>query len=457
MAENPATASSVDEEDSAHFITPLSSPSQITIKAANCADETADELPEAAAPKAGPELVTGASPPVLVDGLTASKSDGSSGATSDATEKDEQQQVEEPAAIHPVYALDAPDAIDGPKNAEETHGEVNNEKDGLNDPEDVTKYPGGFALGILTFGLCMATFVVALDNTIIGELYKQCRSEIASNHFIATAIPKITTVFNSLDDVGWYGSSYLLTTTSLQPTLGKVYTYFNVKWTYLGAIAIFELGSIVCATAVNSPMLIVGRAIAGAGASGLFSGGMTIIGYSVPLKNRAIYIALLSSMFGISSVIGPILGGVFTDRLTWRWVCHQALLKRCLKTVVDFCVVLLDQPTSRWHCHSNCSDLLQKSRTQTQQPNLEAKDWRNGSHRRIPLNLCHHFPPSCFTMGRKHVSVERFEGLGMHSGVRLDNSALHNLTIQTRRSVSSCLSISLLPLTYTALPSLHVS
>ena len=66
-------------------------------------------------------------------------------------------------------------------------------------------------------------------------------------------------------------------------------------------------------------MLIVGRAIAGAGAAGLFSGGMTIIGYSVRLEKRPIYIALLSSMFGISSVVGPLLGGAFTDHLTWRW------------------------------------------------------------------------------------------------------------------------------------------
>ena len=66
-------------------------------------------------------------------------------------------------------------------------------------------------------------------------------------------------------------------------------------------------------------MLIVGRAVAGAGASALFSGGMTIVGFSVPLRKRAIYIAALSSMFGISSVIGPILGGVLTDRATWRW------------------------------------------------------------------------------------------------------------------------------------------
>jgi MFS family permease len=66
-------------------------------------------------------------------------------------------------------------------------------------------------------------------------------------------------------------------------------------------------------------MLIFGRAIAGTGAAGLFSGGMTIIGYSVPLRKRAMYIAALSSMFGISSIVGPILGGVFTDKLTWRW------------------------------------------------------------------------------------------------------------------------------------------
>ena len=180
--------------------------------------------------------------------------------------------------------------------------EGDNAEDTVDDQNDDSKYPGGGKLALLTFGLCMATFVVALDNTII-----------------ATAIPKITTVFDSLNDVGWYGSSYLLTTTSLQPSFGKVYTYFNVKWTYLSALLIFELGSIICAAAKNSVMLIVGRAIAGAGAAALFSGGMTIVGYSVALRKRALYISLLSSMFGISSVIGPLLGGVLTDRATWRW------------------------------------------------------------------------------------------------------------------------------------------
>ncbi|TVY88550.1 Efflux pump, partial [Lachnellula willkommii] len=164
-------------------------------------------------------------------------------------------------------------------------------------------YPGGLQLGLLTFGLCVATFVVALDNTIL-----------------ATAIPKITTVFpDSLKDVGWYGSSYLLTNTALQPSFGRIYTYFNVKSTFLFALCLFEAGSIVCAAAKNSVMLICGRAIAGAGASALFSGSMNIIGFSVPLRKRPMYIASISSMFGISSVVGPLLGGAFTDDLSWRW------------------------------------------------------------------------------------------------------------------------------------------
>lgn len=169
--------------------------------------------------------------------------------------------------------------------------------DAAAEPEDESKYLSGFKLGILTLGLCLTIFVIALDNTII-----------------ATAIPKITTVFNSLEDVGWYGSSYLLTTTSLQPSFGKIYTYFDVKYTYLFALVLFEVGSIICAAATSSPMFIVGRAIAGAGAAALFSGGMNIIGYSVPLRKRPIYIAALSSMFGIASVVGPILGGVLTDK-----------------------------------------------------------------------------------------------------------------------------------------------
>ncbi|RAL65207.1 hypothetical protein DID88_001313 [Monilinia fructigena] len=184
----------------------------------------------------------------------------------------------------------------------EKDGVVEGAEGSSGEDDNENHYVSGVPLVLLTFGLCMATFTVALDNTII-----------------ATAIPRITSVFNSLDDVGWYGSSYLLTTTALQPSFGRIYTYFDVKWTYLSALVCFEIGSIICAAAKNSVMLIVGRAVAGAGASALFSGGMTIIGFTVPLIKRPLYIAMLSSMFGISSVVGPLLGGALTDKASWRW------------------------------------------------------------------------------------------------------------------------------------------
>ncbi|KAI9889355.1 MAG: hypothetical protein M1814_005523 [Vezdaea aestivalis] len=169
---------------------------------------------------------------------------------------------------------------------EETTIATPGSKEAGDEADEDAKYPGGWSMAVLTFGLVMAIFVVALDNTIL-----------------ATAIPKITTVFDSLNDVGWYGSSYLLTQTSLQPSFGKVYTYFNVKWTFLISLLIFELGSIICAAAVNSPMLIVGRAVAGVGSAAIFSGAVTIVAYSVPLRKRPMYVACIGSVFGISAVI----------------------------------------------------------------------------------------------------------------------------------------------------------
>ena len=244
-------------------------------------------------------------------GFVDDKHDGSETRSSENLATDTEKSAEEKEVAAPTRkSNDAPsDTVAGkPASLSDTKGKDTTTTDITGAPtedeelEDESKYFTGLKLWTLSFGLCLTTFVIALDNTII-----------------ATAIPKITSVFNSLEDVGWYGSSYLLTTTSLQPSFGKVYTYFDVKYTYLIALVIFEVGSVICAAATSSPMFIIGRAIAGAGAAALYSGGMTIIGFSVPLRKRAIYIAALSSMFGIASVVGPILGGAFTDKLSWRW------------------------------------------------------------------------------------------------------------------------------------------
>lgn len=168
--------------------------------------------------------------------------------------------------------------------------------------DDETEYPSGTKLILITIALCLSVFCLALDNTII-----------------ATAIPKITDQFHSTNDIGWYGSSYLLTTCAFQLFFGKLYSFLNLKWTYMTALGLFELGSLICGVAPNSPALIVGRAIAGLGSAGIFSGALLIVANTVPLRQRPTYTGVIGSMYGIASVAGPLMGGVFTDRLTWRW------------------------------------------------------------------------------------------------------------------------------------------
>jgi MFS family permease len=171
-----------------------------------------------------------------------------------------------------------------------------------NEEDDGRVYPSMYRVTIITVALVLATLVVALDQFVI-----------------ATAIPAITNQFHSLSDIGWYGSAYQLTNLSFQPLLGKVYSRYNIKATFLIAILIFEVGSVVIATAQASHVVILGRAIAGVGASGIFAGALTIVAYTVPLRKRPLFIASITSVFGIAAVAGPLLGGVLTDNLSWRW------------------------------------------------------------------------------------------------------------------------------------------
>lgn len=90
---------------------------------------------------------------------------------------------------------------------------------------------------------------------------------------------------------------------ALQPMAGKLFTYFDLRWTYLSFLFIFEVGSLICATAVNSEMLIIGRAVAGSGAAGLFSGALVIVGNHVVLRIRPLVTGAFVAMFGISNVV----------------------------------------------------------------------------------------------------------------------------------------------------------
>lgn len=174
-------------------------------------------------------------------------------------------------------------------------------KSDLDEKSPEPAYPPTSQVLLIMACLFLVLFLIALDRLIIG-----------------VAIPSITDEFHSLGDVGWYGSAYLLTSCSFMLPMGKIYTFANPKWIYLGSLVVFEIGSAICGAAPNSTALIIGRAIAGLGNAGLFQGAIIITMFIVPLHKRPQYMGFFGAVFGVASAIGPLLGGAFTDGPGWR-------------------------------------------------------------------------------------------------------------------------------------------
>ncbi|KAK6215213.1 MFS transporter [Colletotrichum tabaci] len=194
-----------------------------------------------------------------------------------------------------------------------------------NEPETEVgepSYPKGIQLGLIVFALFSSVFIVAVSQTVL-----------------ATAIPTITSVFNSSDDIAWYSTGEQITAVALQLPFGQAYSLFNNKWTFLTSVVIYLVGSAVCGSAPTSVALIVGRAIQGVGMAGVFGGSFIVIARITPLRKRSLFAGLFGAAYAIASVIGPIIGGAITQRASWRWCFYFNLpIGAVVFAVVTFCL-----------------------------------------------------------------------------------------------------------------------
>ncbi len=158
---------------------------------------------------------------------------------------------------------------------------------------------------IVTIALMLGMSLAALDTTIVG-----------------TALPSIVGKLGGITLYSWVFSAYLLTSTSTVAIYGKLADLFGRKPLFLFGTALFLLGSVLCGAAQSMEQLIIFRAIQGLGAGAVLPIVLTIIGDIFALEERAKVQGLFSGVWGLSSIVGPALGGVIVDHFSWRWVFY---------------------------------------------------------------------------------------------------------------------------------------
>ena len=169
---------------------------------------------------------------------------------------------------------------------------------------------------LITLALFVSTFLVSLDISVVS-----------------TAMPTVIGQIGGIQLYSWVFSAYLLTSTVTVPIYGKVADLFGRKPAFLFSIAVFLVGSMLCGQAQTMEQLIAFRLLQGLGAGGVLPINQTIIGDVFPLEERARIQGLFSTIWGISGLLGPGIGGFLTEQINWRWVFYVNL-PLCLLSIV---------------------------------------------------------------------------------------------------------------------------
>ncbi|WKT47224.1 Major facilitator superfamily [Fusarium oxysporum f. sp. vasinfectum] len=160
----------------------------------------------------------------------------------------------------------------------------------------------GWRWAVAYAAMLSTTLLFAIDNTVVANIQ-----------------PSIINDFGHLELMSWIGTGFALGTMFIL-LWGKVYGVFNIKWVYIFNIFLFEAGCAVCGAAPNIQALIIGRVIAGIGGSGMYSGTLTYVSVLTNQQEKPAYLAGSTVVWGIGSVLGPVVGGAFAaSSATWRW------------------------------------------------------------------------------------------------------------------------------------------
>lgn len=154
-------------------------------------------------------------------------------------------------------------------------------------------------------GVLLAMFLSSLDQTIVG-----------------TALPRIIADLKGFEHYTWVATAYLLTATAMMPIVGRLTDMYGRKWFYIAGIIIFLAGSALCGISQNMTQLILFRGFQGIGAGIMMANAFIVIGDLFPPSERGKYQGLIMAVFGLSSIIGPLLGGFITDNISWHWIFY---------------------------------------------------------------------------------------------------------------------------------------